>query len=505
MRRPLPALAAAVAVAVPLVATLAPSASAQTLEPLAIAELGRYTGSAAEIAALDPRNRVLWVTDAAGAALQRVDVRDLRNPVLSAQIDLSAYGSEVTSVAVSGGTVAAVVKAAAKDERGTLVVLDPSGAVVNTAVVGFGPDMVTFTPRGDTVLVANEGEPEGYEPGQADPEGSVSVVDLPPGRARQTTVLTAREAGFGAFTTANIDPAVRISGPGSTVAEDIEPEYIAVDPGGRTARVTLQENNAVAVLDVRAARIDGIQALGYADHAVAGHGIDPSDRDGGVNIAPQPVLGMYMPDGIAAFRARGKTYYATANEGDSREYGDYADDARVSSLPNSGLTTEQRSAAQLGRLTVTTVDPYVPGGPLYSYGSRSFSIRDDRGALVFDSGDAFEQITAEQVPELFNSDKGDPDEFDARSDNKGPEPEGIAVGTVRNRTYAFVGLERVGGVMVYDVTDPANATLERYVAGGVDVAPEGIQFIPRSASLASTALLVVSHEGSATTTLFEVG
>ncbi|MBO1351350.1 MAG: choice-of-anchor I family protein [Hormoscilla sp. GUM202] len=257
--------------------------------------------------------------------------------------------------------------------------------------------------------------------------------------------------------------------------------------------------------------------------------LDASDRDGEINIQNWPVLGMYQPDSIASYEVHGKTYIVTANEGDSRDYDGFSEEERVKDLtldptafPNAA---ELQADEALGRLQVTTTlgdrDGDGDYDEIYAYGGRSFSIFEatDTGLeLVFDSGNDFEKITAEVFPEFFNSDFDDDEEvfeFDGRSDNKGPEPEGVAVGQVGDRTYAFIGLERIGGIMTYDVTDPFNPTFVQYLNNNPDrapvgaamflptgdIAPEGLTFISQTNSPTNNPLLVVGNEISATTTI----
>lgn len=319
---------------------------------------------------------------------------------------------------------------------------------------------------------------------------------------------------------------IRIFGPGATVAQDLEPEYVALSADGRTAYVALQENNALAYVDLRTTQVTDLVPLGLKDHSTAENALDASNRDDEINIAPWPVRGMYMPDGIDAYIAGdGQEYVVTANEGDGRDYDGFTDEARVGdgdvvlspeAFPNAA---ELQQDENLGRLKFTTTSPTDDQGrytELHTFGARSFSIRDAQGRLVFDSASAFEDITAEQLPEFFNSNNDDNDSFDARSDDKGPEPEGVEIGAIGDRTYAFVGLERVGGIMVFDITEPRNASFVDYVVtrdfsaaadspDAGDLGPEGLVFVPAEDSPTGEALLIVSSEVSGTTSMFAVG
>jgi hypothetical protein len=411
------------------------------------------------------------------------------------------------------------------------------GTFLNSVEVGSLPDMLTFTPDGTKILTANEGEPN--EPYTFDPEGSISIIDLSNGVANvdDTDVTTADFTAFNSQIDTLRAQGVRIFGPNATVAQDLEPEYITVSSNSRTAYVTLQENNALAVVDIPTATVTKIVPLGFKDHSLPGNALDASDRDvngtsgggGKINIQNWTVLGMYQPDSIASYEFRGKTYLVTANEGDSRvrptddnDFGDEGDifneESRVNSLnldptvfPNAAILKQNQN---LGRLTVTNTlgdtDDDGDYDQLYSFGGRSFSIRDDQGNLVFDSGDDLEQITASFLPQVFNSDGDSSSSFDSRSDNKGPEPEGVVVGKVQGKNYAFIGLERVGGVMVYDVTDPKNPDFVQYlnnrdfVTQTGDRGPEGLTFVSAENSPSGVPLLIVSNEVSNTTTIYEI-
>jgi hypothetical protein len=242
------------------------------------------------------------------------------------------------------------------------------------------------------------------------------------------------------------------------------------------------------------------------------NGLDASDKDGGINIQPWPVLGMYQPDAIASFSINHQTYLITANEGDARDYDGFSEEERIKDLTLDPTAfpkaADLQNDANLGRLTVTSTlgDPDGDGDfdQLYAFGGRSFSIWKADGSVVFDSGDQLEQITASLVPALFNSDDGDPEKFDTRSDNKGPEPEGVTTGVIGGRTYAFIGLERTGGVMVYDITNPNRPAFVDYATTTGDVAPEGLTFVAADHSPTCKPLLIVSNEVSGTTTFYEI-
>jgi hypothetical protein len=252
-------------------------------------------------------------------------------------------------------------------------------------------------------------------------------------------------------------------------------------------------------------------------------GLDASDRDSAINIRNWPVFGMYQPDAIASYRSDQRTYLVTANEGDARDWDGFAEEERVSGLtldptvfPDAETLQENEN---LGRLNVTTALGDANGDgvyeKLYTLGGRSFSIWNIDGVQVFDSGSDFERVIAASNPAFFNASNDDRN-FDSRSDNKGPEPEGLALGKVGKRQYAFIGLERMGGVMTYDITNPRAPVFVDYTnnrdftvtppdapAAG-DLGPEGLLFIDAKDSPTRTPLLVVANEVSGTVTLYKI-
>ena len=492
--------------------------------------------AAATVLAYDPTTRRVYVVNAYQKTLDVLSIVDPAYPAKVAELDLLPFGGGVNSVAVRSGLVAvAVGQVADKTEPGVVLFFDRDLNFINSVSVGALPDMLTFSPNGRWVLVANEGEPNSYgKVDSVDPEGSISVIDLR-GGAAHLTQADVRTAGFTLWNgqeAALAGAGIRIFGPGATVAQDLEPEYIAVSHDSKTAWVTLQENNAMAMVDIETATVTALTGLGLKDHNTLGNGLDASDKDSKINIALWPVHGMYQPDGIAAYRAGSETFLVLANEGDAREWPGFSrEDVRVSSLKLDSTpfpdTTILQKDANLGRLRVSRVSGDLDSDGLFEelwgFGGRSFSIRTASGELIWDSGDQIEQMTAERHPQNFNA-SNDENTFDGRSPNKGPEPEGVVLGHLFGRDFAFIGLERIGGVMVYDITDPFHPSFVDYVnprnftkapsitvdgatlwnpeAG--DLGPEGLIVIQSEESPNGKPLLVSANEVSGTTTVFEI-
>ncbi|MBW0185116.1 MAG: choice-of-anchor I family protein [Hydrogenophaga sp.] len=573
------------------------------LEKIGSYSTGQYEVSAAEIPAFDAASRRLFVVNAQLGAVDVLNLANPANPVKIGTLDATAVlaGASINSVAVFNGTVAVAIQAPVKTDPGRMALYRASDlSLISSVTIGALPDMLTFTPDGTTVLVANEGEPS--DDYQIDPEGSISVIDV-----RNLAAPVVRTASFTAFNSqaaALRTAGVRIYGPGATVAQDLEPEYISVSADGRTAWVTLQENNALAKVDIASATVTDVLPLGYKDHGVAGNELDVSDRDNTINIRTWAgVRGMYQPDSMAAYTAGGQTYLVTANEGDARAWGEgnpdylgtqnpalgFIEELRVSALARTAgwqvVPPQLRSVAgaptlagalldptvfgycgavagnpgtciangELGRLNISWTQGYKTdalGAPirynasgvqdaagdrlmydrLYSYGARSFSIWNANGGLVWDSGAEIERFLASSDCRLgsarntpcatyFNSGHNEGNALDSRSDAKGPEPEGLALGKIGNKTFAFIGLERMGGVLVYDITNPAAPTRVDYLntrdewttqpgaanlATTGDLGPEGLVFIPAAQSPNGKPLLVVGNEVSGTTAVLQL-
>lgn len=411
-----------------LVALLGSPITVEASDPaqITLKQIGRYSAGVStnpdeprtEISAFDPTSKRLFSIN---LNLRRLDVLDLGAPETPVLVQSVPLGGKPNSVAVSRGVVAVALEGTVKTDLGSVKFFSTSGMLLNQLTVGALPDMLTFSPNGRWLLVANEGEPNSYnQPDSVDPEGSVSVIDIR-GDVTGLTQNDVRTAAFSVSIPQENASSIRVFGPNASLAKDLEPEYITVSRDSRTAWVTLQENNAVAVLDISSATFTKIIGLGFKDHLQPANKLDASDRDvpgssnnGAINIRNWPVLGMYQPDSIAAYRVKGKTYLVTANEGDARDYTGFSEEARVGSLTldaasfgsqrfpdvttgNDGL----RNNDHLGRLTVTTALGNTDGDPefekLYVFGARSFSIRKADGELVYDSGDELEQRTAALV------------------------------------------------------------------------------------------------------------
>lgn len=519
-----------------LTAPLALVLSTGSLSASLFPQLDSYTGGAgsSEIVVHDRFQQSLYNvygTRGANGGVEILDFADPTNVTQSGLVDMSNINGltvgSISSVSADplgrGFGVATFIPLNSGTDKGRVVFFDPSTkTVLHSVEVGYHPDMIRFSKDGTQIFVANEGEPISEGSNHFDRAGSVSVIDLS-GVASKTDV-----AGLGSgqiadydFSDSNLAPGVNLNGirinpsnvtPGN-LFKDVEPEYIT--QSGNKLYVSLQENNALAELDLTSGKWTAIGSLGTIETL-----IDASDRDGGININDL-IHGLPMPDVISSYTVGGKTYVLTANEGDSRPP-DFVssghplrtDEARFADLGVGGRPAldpavdsaldalyggNAQATSALGRLTISITDGNLDADPDIerptAFGTRSFSIWDASDfSLVYDSGSDFETLTATLVPGLFNSD-GTLTSFDTRSDNKGPEPEGVTVGRAYGRTLAFIGLERVGGVMVYDISDPNAPTFFDYFNTG-ERGAEGLEFIAAADSPTGKPLLLVGYEVS---------
>ncbi|MES2656582.1 MAG: choice-of-anchor I family protein [Bacteroidota bacterium] len=514
--------------------------------------LGRYSigtynsnGGVAEISAFDPSSKRMFVINGPDSTVKIVNIANPANPVLITTLSIKPYGIDVNSIACNkkGLIAMAVVDSNGKTNASSIVFTDINGNFISKVKAGANTDHIIFTSDGNKLICANEGEPNvGYT---IDPEGSISIIDLS-GGAASLTQANVQTAGFTAFNSpAVIDSKIRIFGKiqsggtflrNSTVAEDLEPEYITISEDNSTAWVTCQENNAIAVVNINTATVTSLLPLGYKNHVLLGNGLDPSDRDNGSNgalakIDTFPVFGLFLPDGISSFKSGSQTYLITANEGDARadwgtanvEENRVGDAAYVLDTTKFGGATGVaaiKANTALGRLTVTNrygdFDNDGKFDSIFAFGGRSFSIwNSTTGALVWDSKDEFEQITKNSYSAYFNAGHTT-NALDDRSDNKGPEPESVTIGKIKDSIYAFVALERIGGIMIYNITNPTAPYFVQYINSRNfsvtpsqanlstvgDLGPEGIAFIPSSESPNGVNMIMLSNEVSGTVAFY---
>ncbi|MDN3486624.1 choice-of-anchor I family protein [Pseudoalteromonas sp. APC 3224] len=458
---------------------------------------------------------------------------------------------DANSIAIDANNqlLAVAMAATSVGEAGQIAFYNISGdtpVFIKNVTVGALPDMVAFSHDGAKVVVANEGEPNGDY--SIDPEGTISIIDINNG----TIADTAMSINFQAYNNKQAEleaqglvfanPTGRtINGNliNTTVAMDLEPEYVSISKDNKYAYVSIQENNALAIINLEDNSLE-LKGLGFKDWSNLQ--FDASDKDGGVNFKSYPGLyGMYQPDTIASFSWKGANFIVSANEGDAREYffdasdeADciakggldydakdgclaYIDESRVEDLAlAANFDYLNNDDNDIGRLKVTTVkgDKNNDGQyeSLYAYGARSFTIWDSNGLVVFDSGDQIARVTASVHGNAFNNNE-DENKGDTRSDDKGAEPEALTLGKVGDRLFAFVGLERMGTIMVFDITNPYDVKFQDYfynrglepsadISG--DLAPEGMTFVPAAQSATNEALLIVGNEISGSIAVWEI-
>lgn len=507
-------------------------------ESISLKLIGTYSSGApigkngAEIVAYwkdDSGTARMYLTNACFDAVDIVSLKEPRKPLLQKRILLKEF---LPAQLLGGPTSLAIDPlkrgfAVAVNHRehwkpGNILFFDMEGQYLQSVQSGCLPDMVTFDRKGEYLLVANEGEPSPDL--QFNPLGTISIITIGPDfdMLRNDLVSLVEAPRFGS---------VRCFLPEKTENCDVEPEYIAIATDNTTAYVSLQENNAIAVVNLAQKKCEGLYGLGLKNNALSGNEFDASDKDSGINIKTWPVMSMYMPDGIATLSISGKDFLVTANEGESVEFNTYTDEVRVKNLRLDEKILKEypliQSEEELGRLHVSKLDGNNDSDEeieqITAFGARSFSIWDPQANFqqIYDSGSDFERYCAHFYPTSFNC-NGDQPSFDARSDDMGVEPEGIVIGKIGLKTFAFIGLERFGGVMVYDVTDPFHVSFAGYAtsrrAGKIlnlkkpprdssqfgGISPEGLFFVSDIDSPVAQPLLLVANEISGTVDIFAV-
>lgn len=490
--------------------------------------LGSFSNSltgtnSAEIVVHDPTTQRLFIANSAGNKLDIVNFINPSSPSLIASVPLSTLGN-INSVAVKNGTVAVALENNTNpQDSGKVAFFDANGNFIKSVKTGMMPDMVCFNHAGTRVLTANEGEPNAnYSVSPSnDPDGSITIIDITPG-VQNITQANVSHITFTAYNGQESSlkaQGIRIFGPHNIASKDFEPEYITISPDDSKAWVTLQENNAIAEISLTTYSINWIKALGSKDYNTALNAMDVSDQTSGVNISNFPVKSFFQPDAVYSYSLGGNVYLVMANEGDARNYATFSEERRVSQLnldptlfPN---PSELKHNSVLGRLRCTNksgdIDNDGDIDTIFVFGGRSFSIWNAQtGSLVYDSRNDFERITANNsFSVMFNASNTTLVKKD-RSDDKGPEPEGVAIGKIGNNVYAFIALERIGGVMVYDITNPSTPVFVTYVnnrspiTNGPDRGAEGVIFIPQSESPNGMHIVVAANEVSSSLSIWGI-
>lgn len=468
-------------------------------------------GGVAEIVKYNKYNQTMYLVSGKTQSVHIVNLNNVNsnsNTTLEATktVTLESIGindaGDITSVDVSpdGKEIAIAIQHKDYDKNGYIARFDANGQLINIHEAGIQPDMITYSPDGSLILTANEGEPrQGYEDDTVDPKGSITALD--------TNTNQSYDIDFTAFDSAESRAALVadnvIIKKDTAPSVDFEPEYITISNDSLTAYVTLQEANSIATIDLTTKQVTRVDSLGFKDYSSGDNKVDLYKKDDAINITnTNEFLGIYMPDGISSYEVDGKTYLLTANEGDSREWGDYINEV------------EEKYGESESKIVTLNTDDYDGFDDLskkYLFGGRSFSIIDaSTMTMVSDSNGEFEEITAKLLPEYFNC-SNDDISFEDRSGKKGPEPEDIKTMIIDGKVMAFIGLERIGGVMMYDVSDPTNPTYVDYlnlrdfsddISGSVS--PEGLCTVSAKDSPTNKPMLIIANEVSGDVNVVEV-
>ncbi|OHR67088.1 hypothetical protein HMPREF3291_11450 [Bacillus sp. HMSC76G11] len=487
-------------------------------------------GGVAEIVKYNPDNKKFYVINGKSQTIDIVSLKGLTsedgqelkkekslNIAEAVNSDTFKYG-DVTSIDINQKqkVITAAVQEADYTKAGKIVVMDYDGNVLKTFDAGIQPDMVKMSEDGRIILTADEGEPRAGLENRVDPEGSVTIVNYETGEVKKTR--------FDDEKVIDRHVHIRNNGNKADAVHDLEPEYLALSKDGSKAYVSLQENNAIAAIDVASGKVKSVKSLGYKDHSLPGNELDAA-RNNKIKMERLPILGAYMPDSIAHVDIKGVSYLVTANEGDAteweefenvRDFSDVKDGIKLKSNLFKGMSPKEAKAAfekmkHSGDYDKLEVLTDRGEDAVYTLGGRSFSIwKADTMELVYDSGSDFEKITAERYPEFFNW-SNDDSAFEKRSAKKGPEPEDVKIGMIGQEVFAFAGLERIGGVMAYNISNPEDAQFANYIntrdfsseiAG--DVSPEGLEFVSAEKSPTGRPLVLVGNEVSGTVAVNEV-
>jgi hypothetical protein len=492
--------------------------------------------SAGEIVAFDKNTNKLFVSSS-GTSVFQVNMFDFSNPSspsgigaidFSTTFGLASDMSSLSSVAINsskGFGVASLIPKANTTAYGKVGFFNlSSGTSLGTIDVGYHPDSVSFSPDGSKLIVVNEGEFNASSATNA--PGSISVIDVSSINSGNLANLVSLTPVTRDFSSGNLASGVSLSGirnsnvaavgtsgtfissvPDFTQAANqnynaIEPEYASVI--GDKVYVSLQDNNAIGEYDLTQNQWTKVTNLGTITQT-----IDATDTGSTISIT-QTVKGLPMPDTVATYSKNGKTYVVTANEGDARvddrdvsRFGTTSGNSTMNPILDSNYPTSNtgvRANAQLGRLNVSLIDGDTDGNgkidEIRMLGTRSFTIWEvtDSGLQqVYDSGSYFETYIRDNDPTGW---------VDSRSDDKGPEPEGLTLGEIDGKTFAFIGMERNNGIFMFDITDPNAPSFFGYTrtsdGSNTPLRPEGMSFISAADSPNGQNLLIVGYEGDGT-------
>lgn len=494
---------------------------------------GAPIGAGGPIDIVDFYNNTLFVANGTNTDIQKpsldiVKVDGLKNKEkefnLSKRVDIQKFigtteeVSDLTCIKVSpnGKFLALSVALNPTTENGYIVITSLEGDYIAHYKVGALPDNLAITPDSLKVIVANEGEPgKGLK---VDPEGSVSILDLSKGLDKGRVIeVKIDEALIKGELKANLDEYVKAAPHKPTYSQALEPEYITIDEAGKFAYVSFQEDSAIGKIDIEAGKFVWIESMGVKDHSKPENSFAIGKNS--PNLVTGNVFGMYQPDGIKVFNQNNSTYLITANEGDARDYGKglfVEDDSTIGKLLEAGKKINVPVTEDMKNLKISKFRGLNEKGEydkLYSFGARSFSIfkvEDGGVKLVFDSGNQLEEITKKYLPQYFNSSNTNIKPY-SRNNSKGPEPEDVEIGTIDGRTFAFVGLERIGGVVTFDITDATKPEFAGFFSGRDysedvkgDVGIEGLKFVASEKSPTGKPLLISSNEISNSIAIYEL-
>lgn len=494
------------------------SSGAVVMTPLASVDPTPGLSATTEVVAYDPMSKRAYLSSGVQRRFDMVSLANPAAPVALGSVSMQPYGG-ITGLAVKPGLLAVASPDSIEQNPGRVIFFDTLGNYKGQVTVGSLPDMITFTHDGKYLLTANEGQPNGDF--SNDPEGSVSIIDVQDTNYVQSDVITLNFTGFNALSASLMASGVRKGSPFGTLSQNLEPEYITVSSDNTKAWVTLQENNSIAHIDLVNKIVTNITPMGMKNHQSSQNGFDASDNNGVVLMTNWPVKSFYMPDAIGSFMVGNTTYLVTANEGDEREYTALNERTTVGAVnldptrfPNAAMLKESHA---LGRLRITNQSGDLDGDgdydELHMVGPRSFAIYNAAtGAQVYESKNLIESIVLADPTwgPFFNADSENNTRKN-RSRSKGPEPEGVAVGKIGSRTFAFIALERVGGVMAFEVTNPLAPVFSGYLntrttSGlGGDRGAEVIQFLGHDQSPNGQPMLLIANEISGTLAIYQVG